>query len=313
MRQFLISAAVVVASLVLGLVAAEVLAQGYANHVLHKAKRFQPDDRLGWVTIPNLDLERQNSDGEIYHLQTDARSYRGASDFPSSGGARKMLVVGDSFAFGEGTNLEDRFDTVLAEHVDNVAVVNVGVPGFGTDQQVLRARDQIDAIGEGDLVLLLIYGNDFYDVARTQHSGRSKPWVELSDGTLVRHVTDISFVEWLRDKSFLFSVISTRIARDPLFEERFPQSLDIIEALLAEFSAEVNSRGAEMWLVLHGLEVKEFPLPFQRDEILARLCDKGDKCFDLDSVINAPGYFLNDGHWSAEGNHAVGAYMAEQF
>lgn len=300
-------------SLLVGLVAAEALAQVYANHVLHKGKRFQPDDRLGWVTIPNLDLTRQNSDGEFYHLRTDDQSYRGPREFPSSDTVRRLLIVGDSFAFGEGTSLEDRFDTVLVDQIDNIASVNVGVIGFGTDQQVLRAHDKLESIRAGDVVLVLVYGNDFYDVAKTQHSGRSKPWYELSDNTLVRHDPNITVVEWLRDKSFLFSLVATKLANDPMFDERFPQSLDIIEALLSEFSREVKSRDAEFWLILHGLEIEKFPLPFERETITSQLCGMADKCFDLDPVINEPAYFLADGHWSAKGNHAVGDYLAEQF
>lgn len=313
MRRFLVSSLIVVMSLVVGLVAAEALAQVYANHILHKGKRFQPDDRLGWVTIPNLDLRRQNSDGEFYHLRTDEHSYRGPREFPASDTVRRILVVGDSFAFGEGTGLEDRFDTVLVEQVDNIASVNAGVIGFGTDQQVLRAHDKLEEIRAGDVVLQLVYGNDFYDVAKTRHSGRSKPWFELSDNALVRHDPNITLVEWLRDKSFLFSIVATRFASDPTFEERFPQSLDIIAALLSEFSQEVKSRDAEYWLILHGLEVADFPLPFERETITSKLCKLADKCFDLDSVINEPSFFLLDGHWSAKGNHAVGAYLAEQF
>ena len=297
MRRVFIPTVATVLLLVLGLIGAEVLAQGYAYFVAQKGKRFQPDERLGWILIPNLDIRRRNANGDTYHIQTDALSIRGPSRFPASQNILRMLVVGDSFAFGEGVNLEDRFDTLLMELVPTIASVNLGVPGYGTDQQVLRAREQLPLLKNGDVVLILVYGNDFHDVARTRHSGRSKPWYELSGDSLIRHDPEIGLVERMRGQSYLFSVFASQFEHDPLYEERLPQSLDIVRALLKTFSAEVKSRGVELWLALHGLEA--FKLPIERNTVMSKVCNIADRCFDLDPILTEPGFFLNDGHWSA--------------
>ena len=116
-RRILVRTVATVLLLVLGVIGAELLAQGYAYFIVEKGKRFQPDERLGWILIPNLEIRRKNANGETYRIQTDALSIRGPSRFPESMNIRRMLVVGDSFAFGEGVNLEDRFDTLLMELV----------------------------------------------------------------------------------------------------------------------------------------------------------------------------------------------------
>ena len=310
MRRVFIPIAATVLLLVLGLIGAEVLAQGYAYFVAEKGKRFQPDERLGWIVIPNLEIRHKNPDGDTYHIRTDALSIRGPSRFPASQNILRMLVVGDSFAFGEGVNLEDRFDTLLMEQVPTVATVNVGVPGYGTDQQVLRAREYLPLIKNGDVVLILVYGNDFHDVARTRNSGRSKPWYTLSGDSLILHNPDIGLVERMREKSYLFSVFASKFEHDPLYEERLTQSLDIVRAFLKTFSAEVKSRGAELWIALHGLEA--FKLPIERNTVKSKVCNIADRCFDLDPILAEPGFFLNDRHWSADGHRAVAKYLASR-
>ena len=153
MRRVLVPAVATVLLLILGLIGAEVIAQGYAYLIVQKGKRFQPDERLGWIPIPNLDINRKNANGDIYHIQTVVLSIRGPSHFPDSQDIRRVLVVGDSFAFGEGVNLDDRFDVLLMERVPMIATVNVGVPGYGTDQQLLRAREQLPLLRNGDVVM----------------------------------------------------------------------------------------------------------------------------------------------------------------
>ena len=139
--------------------------------------------------------------------------------------------------------------------------------------------EQLPLLKNGDVVLLLVYGNDFHDVARSRHSGRSKPWYELSGDSLIRHDPKIGLVEWMRDKSYLFSVFASKFVHDPLYEDRLPQSLDIVRVLLKTFAAEIEVGGVKLWIVLHGLEALK--LPFDRNAIVNGVCEYADRCFDL--------------------------------
>ena len=79
--------------------------------------------------------------------------------------------------------MEQRWDTLVAQQLD-VSILNVGVMGYGTDQQLLAARLRLDGLRSGDVLLLLSSDNDFSDLVRRRHSGRSKPWYSLRDGVL---------------------------------------------------------------------------------------------------------------------------------
>lgn len=62
---------------------------------------------------------------------------------PPTAAGRRVLVVGDSFVFGEGVVLEDTFvaraePLVRKAGAPDAALVNAGVPGYGTVQEAFR-------------------------------------------------------------------------------------------------------------------------------------------------------------------------------
>ena len=144
-----------------------------------------------------------------------------------------------------------------------------------------------------------------------RHSGRSKPWYELSGDLLQHHKPMIGLLERIRDKSYLFSVLASYFQQDAYYVDRLPRSLDIVGAILKSFSEEVSARGARFWLAVHGLE--SIKLPFDRDTILASICVYAERCLELDASLNHQKFFLSDGHWSNEGHRAVAELIAEQF
>ena len=212
-RRAIANALLVVLSLAIGLAALEAGGRVFATAIAKKGKLFQPDPELGWRPLPNLDLVRRNADGGLWHVATDAAGIRGSSTWPDDRHTR-LLILGDSFAFGEGVDLTDRFDTILQERIPNLAVVNLGVMGYGPDQQLIRARRWAPQLRRGDALLLLTYhGNDFHDLARTRHAGRSKPWIEEVDGRLLEHRPAIDALDVLRDRSYVFTLLSRSLAQ----------------------------------------------------------------------------------------------------
>jgi hypothetical protein len=144
----------VVLSLGIGLVALEAAGRVVAATVIKAGKLFRPHDELGWAPLPDLDLVRRNANGDLWHIATDAEGIRGPSSWPDEEHTR-LLILGDSFAFGEGVDLADRFDTIVRERVPDLAVVNLGVMGYGPDQALIRARPWKAQLRRGDALLLL--------------------------------------------------------------------------------------------------------------------------------------------------------------
>ena len=104
----------------------------------------------------------------------------------------RVLVLGDSYVEALHVPLAASFPQLLGKHLtaggQRVEVINAGVSGWGTDQQLLWLRSE-GVKYQPDLVLLAVYpGNDFmnnYLPLEYRNFGRVlKPSFELVDGQL---------------------------------------------------------------------------------------------------------------------------------
>lgn len=307
-RSVIGTALLFVIALAVGFMLAEGAAQFYVYKIAKRGKLFQPDEELGWSLLPNHRLTRNNPDGDPWTIETDASSVRGPSSWPDDA-HRRMLILGDSFAFGEGVNLDERFDSLIKEQIPDLAIVNLGVMGYGTDQELIRARGWIDQLRKDDILLILTYSNDFFDVVSTHHSGRSKPWFENAGGKLIAHPPEIGFLEIARDRSYLMSLLASKLnAHDhDDFKRRLEHAGELYQRILADRLPEIAARGIDVILVHHGDHV--FDLPFDVDQVFAETCTLVTSCLGLDPAISRHDkgdVFLSDGHWN-EGGHRVAA------
>jgi len=74
---------------------------------------------------------------------------------------KRILVLGDSFAWGYGVEESERFSQLVEKSLD-VEVINAGVSGYSTDQELLWYRNE-GIKYETDLVILELAGNDVGD------------------------------------------------------------------------------------------------------------------------------------------------------
>src|SRR5258708_4118046 len=94
-----------------------------------------PDSELGWTVRPC----GRTPDG-LY--EANAEGARAPADRSygerSPPGRVRLVTVGDSFTHGDGVGMEDTWQRVLERRRADLDVVNLGVPGYGTDQAYLR-------------------------------------------------------------------------------------------------------------------------------------------------------------------------------
>lgn len=308
--RLLRTALVISGIIALSLLAAEFMAQVFVTIALKHGKLYEPDQELGWVPLPNLFVVRRNANGDEYPVRTNQDSIRGNGRFPDDPTVRRLLVLDDSFAFGEGVKIEDRFDNQIIAELKRIAIVDLGVPGYGTDQEIIRAQHYLMQLRRDDAVLILFYGNDFADVARTGLAGRPKPYFSLDKGRLVEHPPRIGWWEDLRDRSYIASIYATAMGERSDYQIRLPQVPDLLAEMIRAFAGSLAERGVHLWIAHHGIDV--FPMPFDRRAAMARICRLVTRCIDLDPVLNGkPHVFLKDGHWTAMGHRIVGARLAQ--
>jgi hypothetical protein len=300
----------VLLAVVASLLAAEGIARLYVDHVARQGKLFAADPRLGWRVLPHLDVVRRNADGAPWRVTTDAGGWRRPATF-RPGAARRVLVLGDSSAFGQGVDVGDRFDSVLEAESPPLTVVNLGVMGYGPDQELIGSRLFRSELRDGDWLVVLAHGSDFWDLLQHRHAGRAKPWFELAGGRLVEHAPEHSWRERLRDRSYVLSVaerwLHARGPRPP--PEAFERARDLYRLLLTAETAPLLDRGVRI-LVAHHWDHPEGPA-FDVRGFFETLVREGFRCLALDDVLGPrPGPNLQaDGHWTAAGHLRVAAAL----
>lgn len=294
----LLAAAVITAVCLIGI---ELMLQVYVTAFAKRGKLFDYDVQVGWRTLPNLDLVRRNAAGQDWRIETDPAGLRTFSSQPSAD-ERNLLILGDSFAFGEGVMLQERFDARIRSAKPDLNIVNTGAMGYGTDQEYVIARQFFDDLHPGDAILVLLYVNDFYDVLRRDFVLRSKPYF-VRDGDQWRlHNPEIGWFQWLRDRSYLISILGelSEALRGSAWD--FDAARSIVTHILDRIAAE-KPGSVPIVLAYHGRASK---IPWPPNIRMSELCTHVTLCVDLDPSLDPKTDFLPDGHWTPSGHKKVG-------
>jgi len=133
------------------------------------------DPQLGWRNIAN--------DDSVTHGQkmtTNSHGFRGPEvSRRKPPGTKRILILGDSFAWGLGVADHEVFARVLQTHLESLPtrweVLNAGVSGWGTDQEFLHlVQEGFDF--EPDIVVLAVFlANDHEGNATSRMYQRNKP------------------------------------------------------------------------------------------------------------------------------------------
>jgi lysophospholipase L1-like esterase len=118
---------------------------------------YRPDGQLGFVLQPGVRLRHVDRDFSVA-IAVNALGMRGPErDLRKPPGSARILLLGDSFAFGWGVEQAESFgarlESLLADRVGPVEVWSAAVPGWTTDQHYLYLRTRGLAL-DPDLVLL---------------------------------------------------------------------------------------------------------------------------------------------------------------
>jgi hypothetical protein len=243
---------------------------------------------------------RINAAGERWSIRTDQDGQRIFAQNPRAG--HRILILGDSLSFGEGVDVEDRFDVKMLSSLPCMRVINTGTMGYGTDQEYLSFQNWKHLLELGDTVLIVLNQSDYLDVLRRRFLGRPKPYLEKVDGSFVLRPPLIGFWERLSNWSRVASAIARFVEPTAPDSLDLSQSIDIIRFILGRIREE-TPRGVRVVLAHQG--TRDFLEPKLGLSSMI-FCQFADICIDLDDVLAAdPVHVLPDGHWSALGHAAV--------
>ncbi len=149
--------------------------------------RYDPE--LGWAPRP-LVAGRHRDDGVWVFVSQNAWGLRAAADVGPArriAGRRRILVLGDSYVWGYGASQHELF-TDPAVAGDGIDLVNFGVSGYGTDQELLFYRRLGTRFDVDEVALVFTPYNDVENNLEPEQYGYRKPYFTLAaDGGLTLH------------------------------------------------------------------------------------------------------------------------------
>jgi lysophospholipase L1-like esterase len=150
------------------------------------AADWRPDPELGWVQRPDLDVTTRTEQGWLvrYRTNPDGIAPAGARR-PKPPGTIRILLFGDSTVAGRGVPpdraIHRDLERLLRRTGRRVEVLNAGVEGYSTDQELLLMRRLIP-LYHPDLVAYGLCDNDFGGNESRQAYGLPKPRFTLAAG-----------------------------------------------------------------------------------------------------------------------------------
>ena len=280
---------------------------------------FVFDHELGWIHKASAHRYPMG-DGASYLINIDPLGLRGRPHDLSSD-RRRVLVLGDSFTEGFQVSNDEVVSSVWEQLRPDLAVLNSGVSGYSTLQEIMLAH-RLEPIIHPDVVVMMVCGlNDLTDnIMPFEFSIGPRPYV---DASLRRHLPDwdaftplllpVPGARWLHTHSFAAYAVYRRLvptlhgdgtSYHEDWRRRVPEPIEwqVMENLLAGFApgrrlivVAVPSQGD----VVSG----DRTFATRLGEIAARI---GVPFVDLQPDFRAEDYLESDHHWNAAG-HTVAA------
>lgn len=325
--------ALLVGTVVAFLLAEAVLRVGFGYHGLTPAQNIEYDRELGWTLMPARHEWQSALDYGVW-VTTDADGLRtddrGGGVSTAGPPHPTLLILGDSFAFGYGVPADAMLASAIERELANTPspyrVRTAGVPGYSTDQELLRWR-RVAASVRPTRVLLLFHASDLVDNMRDSvvmgPERYFKPRYELNGNALELTAVPVPRKQTRRSGAFepikasfrafaTYALVQMSLRRtasptttvEAVRPEATPLQADrIAAALLTTLDREVRSIGAELTVAL-------VPADLQVTARVAAIC----RASHLPLVDLGPAFagrrdllLPYDGHWNARG-HAVAAH-----
>jgi hypothetical protein len=143
---------------------------------------YRYDEELGWFPIPNS--HKTYTGGRTISASHNSEGFRGP-EF-STNQEPRIVFLGDSFVWGVDVELPERFTEKLQAKHPTWTIYNLGVSGYGTDQEYLLLQKHFDRFRPQIVFLIYCAENDDSDNCwNVRHGGYYKPYCTV-EGTRLK-------------------------------------------------------------------------------------------------------------------------------
>jgi len=281
------------------------------------------DETKGWFHAPLTTGESFFGGPDRGTVRINSLGLRGAEPRLESPETTRVLVFGDSYVFGVGVDEEHLLTTHLERWLEpyfpnGVEVVNMGMAGYSTDQELILWRE-LGVHLDPEIVILVVCDNDYQanseDFAWRQYY---KPYLDIDDEERL-HLRNVPVPQlsrfqrvklWLGRESNVWNFVRSRESDNPLLQKlvqafqvdvsRSPrQPYRTTRAIVKTFVEEVRRAGA--WILVTSAGRRgENPAAFAT--LSPVLVDEGVDSIDLLPVLEAAREREPRRHWDFPGD-----------
>ncbi len=265
-------------------------------------------------------------------INTNSAGMRGKREYPleKPDGVRRILVLGDSFAFGYGVEDEEVVSARLESELNggvsvsgSYEVLNLAVSGFGQAEELVTWRARGRAY-RPDVVLLFYFENDIGNNAvanlfRLDANGVLEPAAtEFLPGVRTRELLyKFPPIRWLFEHSQAWNLVRNRlsgIVQNSLlqkqglekFNDTSAKGIDLTRALLRQLVDEIRADGARpVIVIIPDRKQMDSTFPFTVAEVEAL----GASLLDGRSFLVREDYYNRDSHWRPIGHAKTAAQL----
>lgn len=153
---------------------------------------YQPDDTRGYALRPGKEGWYRKEGQAYVRINSDGLRDREHSKAKPAGTFR-IAVVGDSYPEALPVSMEESFWALLEKKLQEcgafggqkIEVVNFGVSGYGTAQELLTLRERVWDYSPDLVMLAITTNNDISDNVRSLKKTNRVPYFIYQDGKLV--------------------------------------------------------------------------------------------------------------------------------
>jgi hypothetical protein len=273
----------------------------------------------GWALRPSL--RRVPALGVL--LSSNSKGLRGAREYAyerAPDAAPRIVVLGDSFTFGEEVADDETYCRRLEALVPGAEVLNLGVHGYGHDQMLLYLREE-GLRYRPDVVILGFIREDM-DRNLLRFRDFAKPYFALEAGRLALHGTPVARPEEvLRRERFRSRALDVLTMLRQRVRQRSGAELarkeQLTAAILDEMRAATEAIGAHALYVYlpEGRELAGGAEPSSRASFFADYCRRaGADCLDLAPFFRERARqgerLKTTGHWGAREHDLAAGWIA---
>ena len=256
---------------------------------------YRYDAELGWAPVPHSSSVVTTA--RTIHAQHNSLGFR---DIEFERDARPVvLFLGDSFVWGVDAEASERFTDLLRSRLPQMAIVNAGVSGYGTDQEYLLLQRIWPTMRPAVVVLIFCTDNDRLDNGTNiRYDGYQKPYFATgADDALVLRGQPVpeSRQLYIKQNWLVRHLWLARLAAFAYVEIRHPQVYvpDPTEKIVSRMHEFVEARGARL---IVGLQLRD-------DELMRQLQAERIAFVTFDG---AESYASRYGaHWTPAGHKLV--------